>query len=305
MDGGRIRELAERQHGSVSWKQLQALGVSSATVSRRSSSGEWLRVLPGVYRLWKHPDALEQRLSEAVLWAGDGAAASHSSAAYLLGLEGYGVARVEIIVPAHVSIQHEQVMVHRPKLLTRADLLTREWPPRTEVGRTLADLSDALKPSRVERTLESAWRKDKQALSKTRLALSRLGARSRKGLQRLRQLVDSRLGEPTDSELEAIALALIRSAGFPDPTLHERLAEGFDMEGDFIWEDEKVVLMTDGFEAHGPKRQWLRDKRVRRQLFIHGWQVVEATWNDMVDVPHEVVTALRASFGRTFCPRAV
>src|SRR5262249_31662343 len=52
----KVQEVAKSQHGAISWPQLQGLGFNRLQVKRRVRAGEWVRELPGVWRLsWAEP----------------------------------------------------------------------------------------------------------------------------------------------------------------------------------------------------------------------------------------------------------
>lgn len=298
-----VRELASRQFGSASFDQLLKAGVSRAKISRQAQDGIWVKMLPRVYRLWPHGDSFRQWIGEGVLWAGEDAVAAGTSAAYLLGLSGFGAGKREVLVPEGCKVAHEAVLVRRSSLLAEPDLLRREWPPRTAVGRTIVDLSESLTERKLEAVFESAWRKNRDALRWTFEALERVAGKDRLGLSMLEKLLRTRFEEPTDSELEAIATYEIRKAGFATPLLHVVMMEiAGSPEADFVWFDEKVILQTDG-DTHRERRSWLWDTRVRRELGARGWQVVAATWQDFKHRPDEVIEALRIALQRTFTLR--
>src|SRR5680860_622447 len=84
-------------------------------------------------------DDWKQRAMAACLWAGDGAALSHKSAALLWGLDGIVTSLVEITTPRALS--DPRVMIHRSRLLT-GDHVTRVGGiPVTSPTRTLLNLS--------------------------------------------------------------------------------------------------------------------------------------------------------------------
>src|SRR5262245_4662911 len=81
-----VQKLARSQHGNNSWHQLQRLGVSRRQIMRRVSSGEWVRELPGVWRLGWADATWMQRAWCAALW-GSEALISHRAAARLWELD--------------------------------------------------------------------------------------------------------------------------------------------------------------------------------------------------------------------------
>src|SRR5688572_23514008 len=107
----KLRELAASQAGVVSRRQALHLGMSSAAVSRRLSSGEWLPLLPGVYRFAATPETSTSWTHAAVMWAGPGAALSHRSA-----LEAWGFRQpfdLLEVVTTHRREAREDLKVHQ------------------------------------------------------------------------------------------------------------------------------------------------------------------------------------------------
>src|SRR4249920_1485278 len=82
----RVRELAERQRGRVSWAQLVALGVDDSAISRWAASGYLHQELPRVYAVGHRAPSAEADLTAAVLYAGPGAMLSHATALWWRGL---------------------------------------------------------------------------------------------------------------------------------------------------------------------------------------------------------------------------
>lgn len=300
----RIHALALRQSGVISFKQLLECGLSKAGINRRTGLGTLIRLYPGVYSLPGVAIDWMQRISGAVLWAGEGAAASGQAAAALLGLDGVGIKRPEVVVPYDRNPQHPRIIVHRARVLTAADLLTYRFPPRTNIGRTLVDLSSEVKPRELERALDSAWRRYDQACLWTWQSIHRLGIRGRPEVRVLRTLLHTRLNEPTDSDLEALLLPVIRDSGLPKPFLHYRVPNcpWFNPELDFAWPEHRVGIQADGFTFHSRYRRWLTDTRIRRYLEDLGWQIVVATREEVLERPHELMHSVQLRMGRTFQP---
>src|SRR5258708_30143932 len=89
--------LALAQEGLITLDQAVGLGYSAAGMRRRIASGDLERLLPGVYRLAGTPGTPRQSLRAGALWGGEGAAASHNSAAALLRFKGYRLADIHLV----------------------------------------------------------------------------------------------------------------------------------------------------------------------------------------------------------------
>src|SRR5947209_9801282 len=83
-----IIESAETDHGVTTFGRAAAIaGADRAKAELRS--GRWCPMAKNVYRLRGAPQTWEQRVMALTLAAGPSAAASHRSAAALLGIPGF------------------------------------------------------------------------------------------------------------------------------------------------------------------------------------------------------------------------
>ncbi|HEX4862956.1 MAG TPA: type IV toxin-antitoxin system AbiEi family antitoxin domain-containing protein, partial [Acidimicrobiales bacterium] len=73
-------------HSVISAKEAHRMGATGQQVAWKVRCGEWERVGRGVYRLAGSPVTPAGELRAAVLLAGEGAAASHWSTAWLWGI---------------------------------------------------------------------------------------------------------------------------------------------------------------------------------------------------------------------------
>src|ERR1700753_649034 len=83
--GGALAELAQRQHGVVSARQLTELGFPKATISDAVRQGRLHSIYRGVYAVGHEALSWEGRCLAAVL-ADEPAVASHRTAAWIWGL---------------------------------------------------------------------------------------------------------------------------------------------------------------------------------------------------------------------------
>jgi very-short-patch-repair endonuclease len=94
---------------------------------------------------------------------------------------------------------------------------------------------------------------------------------------------------PTRSELERAMLRLIDDAGLPRPSVNRRLGR---YTVDFLWEQEKVVVETDGWAAHGHRQAFERDRARDADLQARGYIVVRFTWRQISEARLLVATRL-------------
>jgi very-short-patch-repair endonuclease len=185
---------------------------------------------------------------------------SHDSAAALWGIaeERRGV---QVSVPASVRNRPPGLVVHR-RNLRDSDLTIKDGIPVTNAVCTLVDCARYLEAGPLERAVNEADRLDLVDPETLRAALGAYGGR--RGVARLRELLDRRTFRLTDSELERWFLPQVRRAGLPLPLTRAHL-NGFKV--DFFWPDLRLVVETDGLRYHRTPAQQARD-RIRDQAHL-------------------------------------
>ena len=277
-----VRSRAKRQYGLISRAQAVELGLSSAAIDRRLWSGRWERFFPHVYRLAGAPDSDHQRTLGACLALGPGAVASHSTAAFLWGLDGVGPRfpdPIEISAPRELRRKLEGVVVHYPRDLATAGKLRRLEIPTTHLARTLVDLATNGDARLLERAFDSAWRKKPNLPKWLARYLTDIGPRGRSGVHLLLAIARRRQARPTDSAHEAIVLKKIHSARLPAPTLQQEIFDGrgFIARVDFAWLAQRVVLFADSWGHHQSRQSFDHDHEQRERLAAAGWTSVEVS----------------------------
>jgi very-short-patch-repair endonuclease len=176
------------------------------------------------------------------------------------------------------------VRVHRRELAPD-DWLVRDGLRLTTPARTIADLSSSVPAVALQRLIEDA----QLARLATRAQLEAYG-RGRPALRAALAAHD----EPrlTRSEAERRLLELVRAAGLPAPRTNVRIQ---GMEVDMLWPAERLVVEVDGYEHHGPRPAFERDRRRDGRLLAAGYRVLRVTWRQIVDEPERVIAVLAAS----------
>jgi very-short-patch-repair endonuclease len=280
----RLLEVAGRQYGVVSQRQLQALGLGRSAITKRVRAGRLTRVHRGVYRTGHAPFTRRGRFLAAVLACGENAVLSHRRAAVLLGLLKGGPAWSEVTVSTQHGRKLAGILVHRSPL-PPGDVMVYDGIPVTTPGRTLIDLADVLSTRGLERVFDQAefLRLDCTAL---RVIPGRRGA-----LRLASVLAEHRPGTtPTRSELEEAMLALCREAALPAPEVNSHVEE---KEVDFVWRERGVIVETDGWRAHGTRRAFERDRLRDAELTAAGWRVLRVTHARLEREPQALTAQLR------------
>jgi very-short-patch-repair endonuclease len=271
-----LAELAGRQWGVVSLAQLQALGLGARAVQQRAAAGRLHRVYRGVYAVGHRVLRVEGRRLAAVLACGPGAVLSHSSAAAHWGLLHTAAARVDVTAPRgrHGA---RGIRLHRSRALDARDTTTHDGIPITTVARTLLDLAATTQPHRLERALAQADHLrvyDHRAI--TDVIDTANGHRGTVALAR----ATAREPKLTKSDWEVRMLKLVREAELPEPLVNHPLdAPDYGYcELDFFWPAHNLIVETDGWETHGTRAAFDRDRAKDAALTAAGQRVLRFTW---------------------------
>jgi hypothetical protein len=246
----RVVEIATKQHGIVTRRQLFEAGVKRQAISRRLESGRLHRLHPGVYAVGHTALGLHGRWLAAVLASGEGALLSHFSAAALWGMRSTSAPRIDVIVPpASGRRSTATIRIRRGKREGVEHLGIPVTSPRC----TLDDLAAAKIP---------AWQ-----------------------LRKAHEVAE-RLGEPVTptgprSPLEEAFLKLC-----DEPPVVNGTVAGFEV--DFHWPEARLVVETDGHEHHGTRAAFERDRARDQALTAAGWTVVRFTYRQVLDEPARV-----------------
>jgi very-short-patch-repair endonuclease len=275
----RLAEIAKRQHGVVTARQLTEAGLSRAAITARVKRGRLHRVHRGVYALGHALLTFEGRCMAALLaccadLAKPRVAISHRSAAVVWDL----LRPVE--APIHVSLiagsgraNREGIVIHRPPSLAPTELTLRNHVWATKPARTLRDLARTVSGELHQRAVRRAL--DLRLVTESDLAAG----------------VDL-----TRSELERMFLRLCGRYRLPAPEVNARVAvkgrAGFEV--DFLWREARVIVETDGFRHHGHRAAFELDRARDSQLQAAGFRILRFTYRQVVDSPGEVAAAIGA-----------
>jgi very-short-patch-repair endonuclease len=290
-----VSELAARQHGVVSARQLADLGLSSSTVARWTAAGRLLRLHRGVYAVGHAALTADGRRLASVLAAGPVAFLSHRSAGELWGVMRWSGARHEVTVPgAGGRRRRRELRVHRHRL-DPADRTIVDGVPVTTLARTLLDLAEVLPPARLARVIEEAERLGLLDLHALHDVMAR--ARGRRGLRALRAalaLYRPQRAVPR-SGLERAALELIRDHGLPEPSANLWL-HGYEV--DLLWPDHGVIVELDTTAFHATTAAFERDRRRDADLQARGFRVLRFTDRRISEDAPGVAATIAAALGR-------
>jgi very-short-patch-repair endonuclease len=240
--------LATRQDGAVGRAQLVALGYSPDEIKHELGCRRLLRVHQGVYAVGLGALSDRGRMVAALMAAGPRAVLSHETAAYLWKLIPSLPPFIDVTLTGRVPRRRHGLHVHQAK---RLDTTIHQGLPTTTPLQTLAQLPPG--------------ERDRARADALVLGLIPRGADDD--------------AEPTRSELERALLTALGRARLPRPVVNDRV---LGHEVDFHWPDERLVVETDGWRAHGHRRAFERDRARDATLQAHGYTVVRFTWRQVV-----------------------
>ena len=295
----RLVELASKQLGVVTARNIAACEVPRGLLSRRLETGEWIRLHRGVFKIAWSKATLDELEMAAILAAGAGAVLSHTSAAARLGLAVPSNPLVQITIPVlRRAPRLVGVQVWRSRDLIAPDV-TRRGPFRlTRLARTMIDLASVLDDKWLRAALDSALRQGRTNLAWISQALNESG-NGHRGADRLRALLaEYRDGdELPDSVLESFAVQLGRATG-RKPKLHWNVLDGDRRvaEVDLAWPEVRLSVELDSWLWHSSREAFEEDRARDRALQRLGWMVLRWTWGDVSSDPDSLVANLAAIY---------
>jgi very-short-patch-repair endonuclease len=253
--------LAEQQHGAVGTRQLRRRGASDAEIKHLTLSGQWERPAPLTLRRIGSPTTLQQKVSIAVLDAGQRAGLSHHSDGAWFGLDGFRLR------PFHVtrlrdatSTPSRLARIHEPRLLPDHHLTVHRGVTVVVPSRIPFDIASLGDARGAERALDRAWGKHLLNHSSSMQMLDDLAERGRKGITLMRELLAARGPgyRPNDTGLEDRFQELARPVGFRFDRQRNLCGMGEWLgRVDFLDERRQVVAEVDSALYH----EALIDKR--------------------------------------------
>ncbi|HXF30663.1 MAG TPA: type IV toxin-antitoxin system AbiEi family antitoxin domain-containing protein [Solirubrobacterales bacterium] len=252
-----MAELARRQHGVVSIRQLQQLlGYSRAGVNVLVDAGRLHRIHHGVYAVGHTNLSLRGECLAAVLAVGPRALLSYHSAGWLWGIRQGSPKPIHVtaVVPRHHA-PPLGVVRHRARNLVDEDRALVDGIPVTSVARTQLDLAWKLRTDRLSRLLARSEELGLLDLEAIEAVTER--NRGHHGAKRLRYALS--IYEPpiwTRSEFERRFVARLVAAGLPRP------ATGWNEVGheiDVYWPERRFGIELDAYETHGTRQAFEDD----------------------------------------------
>ncbi len=204
----------------------------------------------------------------AVLWGGSESAISHTTAARLLRVDAVRTDELHLTLPSSFGRRSHGFLLHRMATLPAGDLVIVDGIRCTSATRTIIDCAALLND----------------------------------GSSRVRRLVavQSPSDRPLESRLEVKLARLLRTSSLPKPEPQHRVGR---YRLDFAWPNRRLGCECDGFEHHGARLAWKRDRGRLAEIEAADWRIVHVTWDDVMHRPDQtmqrVALALRPAAAET------
>jgi very-short-patch-repair endonuclease len=190
-----------------------------------------------------------------------------------------------MIVPCETGRKIDGIRCRRCRYPSKGEVVVREGVRFTTPARTLVDLSGVLGMPSLRRAVERAA--VLKILDLEAMVRAVDAGRGRPGIKGMKSVLGEWLtvdGSVPDvrSDFEALVLSRLLALGLPRPVCNRSLQIGEDrLIVDFLWEERRVVVETDGEQVHGNPVAFQRDRRRDQILVAAGYRVVRATWDQM------------------------
>jgi len=293
-----LNDVARDQRGVFTMAQGVACGFPRSTINSRVAQGLYESIHPGVYGLAGSGDSWQRQVTAGVFSAGELAAASHRTAAYLWAMTSKRPDGIEVTTKRHRRRIRCEMTVHESKDLRASDIVNVDGVPVTSAVRTIVDLGASAPSWLVERCLDSGLRRELFTAWQVRCFIARVAKPGRNGVGTIRPLVEERLdwGSITESDLEDLLRAVIKSTGLPMPETQHKLFRpdgSFVGRYDFAYAEKLAIIEGDSIRWHMDPVSFERDRQKQNEAHALGWTVYRFTWRQLIEDPESVRAIIR------------
>jgi very-short-patch-repair endonuclease len=237
----------------------------------------------------------------AVLDAGEGAVASHRTAAALWRLPGFNLRDCEVSrLHGGDHIGPTLGRVHHPRSLPEHHCTSVDGIPVTTPARTIFDLAGVLPPQRTERAMDNALARSPALLRALHRMLPELARRGRTGTTVMRELLADRPPGyvPPASGLEARAIHVLGEVGIRARRQVDLGGDDWIGRVDLLVEGTNLVIEIDSVRFHTSLLDREQDARRDAELCAAGYEVLRVTEEDVWHAPAAAVRAVLAAMRR-------
>lgn len=295
----RYLELAWQQHGLVAHRQLLDLGFTPSAITRRRRAGLLRDVTRGLYAVAGAPtESFEATAAAAILQTPRLAAASHVTAARLLGMRGWSrETAVHVTVPRPAHPRSDRAEIHRSEIFDRSDIVQPSAViPLTRPERTIVGIVE-LQPARATAALDEATLSGLTTTDRLWRYLTRYGGRGCPGAAATKEALHRKAPRerPHESDLEREWVAALHRFGLRDwrPQV-EVITDDGKFRLDLAHARHPVVVEFDSRLWHSSEEDYRRERRKRYALAKAGYRLFPVTEFDLHERAGDVAADLLA-----------
>ena len=292
---GSIDDLARVQLSLVTRQQLIRIGLKPAQIGALLRTRALRPVRPRVYATFGSVREWRQELMALVLCSGEGAVASHASAARLWNFVHQPQQSVDVTVELEFTPRLRGL--HRTSILPVEDRTERSGIPCTSFERTLCDCTTVLSAFQLGRVLDDGLRRRDTSIDRLERCVARLDSGPGRRLGLIKALIAERDAsfDPGGSASELHVLGVITGAGLPRPVQQYRVRVGHRAYvPDFAWPEQRVFAEYYGLVVHSGVSAVAYDSERLTALVGAGWRPLvftDATQDQQI--VRDVANALR------------
>jgi hypothetical protein len=289
---------AERQHGVLSRRSLDAVGVGDTIVRAQVRAERWLAIGDEVVLLQNARPNRRQLMWIAVLDAGECALGSHTSLE-LAGFRSFATEAhmVHLVIPRGDKVTHlAGVQVHESRRLHPEQTVFTDGLPRTPTARAVLDAAAWQPYPRFAATMVAAAIQQRLVTADELDAMLRCVGRIRHKQYLREAITDAAAGSQALGELDLAKMCRSFGLTLPNRQVRRRDASGVWRFLDAEWEvrgGEVVVLEVDGGQ-HMDASSWQADIRRERWIVVGRKRVLRATNFEVRHEPGHLVNDLLA-----------
>jgi very-short-patch-repair endonuclease len=286
--------IVKRQDGLITHRQAIQSGVTADALRGLRARGEWMTVLPQVYRVVESHQTAESTIRAASLWAGQPACVSGIAAASWWGLIAKAPSRVEITIPRTRRLRSRPEAVIKRRFLPPEDRALLRDVAVTGLPLTSLHAAVALGsagPEMLDRALQTRVR-----FAEVRAAHYRnLGCHGSHDAGLLLIAAADRAA----AQSERTFIRLMKRSGIGGWRANQAVHVGsLTRTCDFVFLRERVIVEIDGWAWHHTPDRFNADRFKQNALTNGGWRVLRFTWLDLTQRPGYVVREVRSALDR-------
>jgi very-short-patch-repair endonuclease len=286
-----VLRVAGLQCGVVTTRQLHTARLGRGAIAHYVKRGRLFRRFIGVYLVGRPTlEPLAAEWAAALLCDGAGAL-DRLSALAIWKLVERPPATPTVTVVGRDLRARPGIVVHRCATLTPDEIRMRSGLPVTSPARSILDAAPLLGED-LEQTIATARRRRLLRPGELEHTLERHPGRP--GIQHIRSILD-RGDKYTRSKAERLMLRLAREAGLPEPLTNVPFE---NIELDFVWAQQRLVVEVDGGEFHSGPTAFQEDRDRDARLVAAGYRVIRFTWHQLTEQPMKVVARIAQALAR-------